>query len=242
MLFASPHDGRMLKDLSAPKFINAAEQLFNAILDAFRRRVLHRDISINNILLADTQLLLVDWEIGRRFEEVLSADMPRTITGTLDTMSVASLEKNYPLPHDDIESAVYVLLKVLTQAFVPSPEQKLQWAKVLQSYCWDDPTVDPTLLANTRKYLWDDEPTETSKIPRTVDIFESDGHQARAQLILSLLSLPLPAKRWGPNSRPTRRTGINCSDYEAILSSLEDLVKKAVDAVHSVNVNSFIGS
>ncbi|KAJ7688233.1 hypothetical protein B0H14DRAFT_3053390, partial [Mycena olivaceomarginata] len=72
------------------------------------RRVLHRDISVNNILVAVNQLALVDWEIGRRFQEPLSATGRGTITGTLDTMSVASLANRDPLPHDDIESAVYV--------------------------------------------------------------------------------------------------------------------------------------
>ncbi|KAJ7892828.1 hypothetical protein B0H14DRAFT_958834 [Mycena olivaceomarginata] len=105
MLFASLRHGRKLKDLSAAEFLTAAEQLFEAILDAFRRRVLHRDVSINIILLADNQLLLVDWELGGRFEE-LSAAVVRGITGTLDTMSVASLRNYDPLPHDDIESVV----------------------------------------------------------------------------------------------------------------------------------------
>ncbi|KAJ7841395.1 hypothetical protein B0H14DRAFT_3694525 [Mycena olivaceomarginata] len=52
MLFTSPRHGRKLKDLSAAVFLTASEQLFEAILDAFRRRVLHRDVSIHNILLA----------------------------------------------------------------------------------------------------------------------------------------------------------------------------------------------
>ncbi|KAJ7282954.1 hypothetical protein C8J57DRAFT_1463531, partial [Mycena rebaudengoi] len=73
MLFASPHGGRKLSELSAVEFLTAAEQLFEAILDAFRRRVLHRDVSINNILFTDNQLLLVDWELGRHFEEPSSA-------------------------------------------------------------------------------------------------------------------------------------------------------------------------
>jgi hypothetical protein len=102
----SPHcvTAASSKDLSAAEFLTA-EQLFEAILDAFRRRVLHRDVSINIILLADNQLLLVDWELGGRFEE-LSAAVVRGITGTLDTMSVASLRNYDPLPHDDIESVV----------------------------------------------------------------------------------------------------------------------------------------
>ncbi|KAJ7196890.1 hypothetical protein C8J57DRAFT_1027092, partial [Mycena rebaudengoi] len=54
--------------------------------DAFRRGVIHRDISVNNILFADNQLLMVDWELGRRFVDPFTGQ--GTVTGTLDTMSV----------------------------------------------------------------------------------------------------------------------------------------------------------
>ncbi|KAJ7459945.1 hypothetical protein FB451DRAFT_566872 [Mycena latifolia] len=121
MVFASPREARKLKDIPlAAEFLAAAEQLFRAILDAFRRGILHRDISVNNILVADNQLLMIDWEIGRRFQEPSSA---AALTGTLNTMSVASLANNDPLPYDDVESAVYVLLKLLTQMFVPREDQ-----------------------------------------------------------------------------------------------------------------------
>ncbi|KAJ7823973.1 hypothetical protein B0H14DRAFT_3729540 [Mycena olivaceomarginata] len=144
---------RKLKDLSAAEFLTAAEQLFEAILDAFRRRVLHRDVSINNILLADNQLLLVDWELGGHFEELLSAVVRGTVTGRVDTMSVASLRNDNPLPHDDIESAVYVLLKALTQTFVPPVDQHRKWAAALRRYNWDGP-LDPSMVADLREGLW----------------------------------------------------------------------------------------
>ncbi|KAJ7086364.1 hypothetical protein B0H15DRAFT_346369 [Mycena belliarum] len=155
MAFDSPPDARKLKDVpSAAEFLAAAEDLFRAILDAFRRRVLHRDISVNNILVADHQLLLVDWEMGRRFQEPSSAAKRGTLTGTLDTMSVASLANTDPLPHDDIESAVYVLLKVLTQTFVPPVDQQRKWATTLDTYCWDDPHVRPEILLSMRISLF----------------------------------------------------------------------------------------
>jgi hypothetical protein len=121
-------------------------------------------------------------------------------------MSVASLGNYDPLPRYDVESAVYVLLKVLTQKFVPPVEQQRDWAAVLKRYQWDNPDVKPYT-------------------PGT-----SDQH----------LSLPLPAPRWGVNSLPTWRSGINSSDYDEILSSLEDLVQKAIDAVRSVDVSSLL--
>ncbi|KAJ7207862.1 hypothetical protein GGX14DRAFT_454608 [Mycena pura] len=70
MAFESPPDARALKYIpSAAGLLTAAKDLFLAILDAFRRRALHRDISVNNVLVANNQLLMVDWEIGRLFQE-----------------------------------------------------------------------------------------------------------------------------------------------------------------------------
>ncbi|KAF7336892.1 Pkinase-fungal domain-containing protein [Mycena venus] len=220
-----------LKDVSsAAEFLATAEDLFRAILDAFRRRVLHRDISVNNILVADNQLLIVDWEIGRRFQEPSSAAGRGTVTGTLDTMSMASLANRDPLPHDDIESAVYVLLKVLTQTFVPPADQEREWATTLDTYCWDDPDVQPKRLLNMRLSMWMGRNFMDSTVGQTVRIFRSSGHATRAQLIHSLLSLPLP----------DQRDLINSSDYDTILSSLQGLVEQAVAAVHSVDASSLI--
>jgi hypothetical protein len=235
MAFDSPPDGRNLKDVpSAAEFLAAAEDLFRAILDAFRRRVLHRDISVNNVLAAHNQLLMVDWEIGRRFREPLSAAGRGTITGTLDTMSTASLANRDPLPHDDIESAVYVLLKVLTQTFVPLVDQEREWAATLDAYCWDDPDWQPQRLVDIRLSMWLSmgmgRNMMYSTVGKTVRIFRSGGHATRAQLVLSLLSLPLP----------DQRELIDSSDYDAILSSLQDLVEQAVAAVRSVDASSLI--
>ncbi|KAJ7207892.1 hypothetical protein GGX14DRAFT_454725, partial [Mycena pura] len=140
MAFESPPDARALKYVtSAAGLLTAARDLFLAILDAFRRRALHRDISVNNILVTNNQLLMVDWEIGRLFQEPSFAAEQGTVTGTLDTMSVGSLANWDPLPHDDLESAIYVLLKVLTKTFVPAVGQQSEWAVTLERYCWDDP-------------------------------------------------------------------------------------------------------
>ncbi|KAJ7047867.1 hypothetical protein C8F04DRAFT_1060321 [Mycena alexandri] len=233
MAFDSPPDARNLKDVpSAAEFLAAAEDLFRAILDAFRRRVLHRDISVKNILVADNQFIMVDWEIGRRFQEPSSAADRGTVTGTLDTMSAASLANKDPLPHDDIESAVYVLLKVLTQTFVPPVDQQHKWAATLREYFWDNPDVDPSTVRNIRLSMWGGRNLENSTIDTTVQIFRSAGHATRAQLVLSLLSLPLPIQR----------NLIDSSDYETILSSLEGLVEQAVAAVRSVDASSLIWS
>ncbi|KAJ7216935.1 hypothetical protein C8J57DRAFT_1482986 [Mycena rebaudengoi] len=232
MAFDSPSNARKLKDVpSAAEFLAAAEDLFRAILDAFRRRILHRDISVNNILVADNQLIIIDWEIGRRFQEPSSAPGRGTVTGTLDTMSVASLANRDPLPHDDIESAVYVLLKVLTKMFVPPANQQHKWAETLYRYCWDDPDLKPLTLSDLRQFLWIGR-NKNSVVDNTMQIFRSAGQAAHAQLILSLLSLPLPADR----------DLIDSSNYDAILLSLQGLVEQAVAAVRSVDASSLIWS
>ncbi|KAJ7258626.1 hypothetical protein C8J57DRAFT_1644584 [Mycena rebaudengoi] len=232
MAFDSPSNARKLKDVpSAAEFLAAAEDLFRAILDAFRRRILHRDISVNNILVADNQLIIIDWEIGRRFQEPSSAPGRGTVTGTLDTMSVASLANRDPLPHDDIESAVYVLLKVLTKMFVPPANQQHKRAETLYRYCWDDPDLKPLTLSDLRQFLWIGR-NKNSVVDNTMQIFRSAGQAAHAQLILSLLSLPLPADR----------DLIDSSNYDAILLSLQGLVEQAVAAVRSVDASSLIWS
>ncbi|KAJ7085768.1 hypothetical protein B0H15DRAFT_369142 [Mycena belliarum] len=164
---------------------------------------------------------MIDWEIGRRFQKPSSAAKGGTLTGTLDTMSVASLANRDPLPHDDIEFAVYVLFKVLTQTFVPPVDQQRKWATTLDSYCWDNPGMQPHILLHLRMSLWTSRNHVDSVIHTTAQIFRSAGHDTRAQLVLSLLSLPIPIH---PDS-------IDSSDYDTILLSLEGLVEQAVAAV-----------
>ncbi|KAJ6581348.1 hypothetical protein B0H19DRAFT_1251580 [Mycena capillaripes] len=161
MVFASPRGARKLKDVpSATEFLTAAQQLFEAIFDAFCRRILHRDISVNNVLVANNQL--PSSPAGRH-----------TITGTLDTMAVASLDNADPLPHDDIESAVYVLLKVLTQTYVPSVDQQDEWAELLKTFHWDDAGVEVTTLSQLWRTLWLSLDSEGLKIDLTLEMIRS---------------------------------------------------------------------
>jgi hypothetical protein len=68
-------------------------------------------------------------------------------------------------------------------------------------------------------------------------MFRSAGHEARAGLIQSLFSLPLPTPRWRVDG--SERLGLDPSNYDAILSSLKDIVEKAVQAVRSIDPSSF---
>ncbi|KAJ7654138.1 hypothetical protein DFH06DRAFT_522083 [Mycena polygramma] len=228
------HQLKSIASLAAADLLVAAEQLFGAILDAFRHRILHRDISVNNVLIADGQLLLVDWDIGRKFDAQAPAAGNGTCTvagtSTLDTMSVARLKNWDLLPHDAVESAVYVLLKVLTQNFVPPPELQREWTRIRRGFLWDDPAADPSMLANFRATLWSQVKIKGTTVRETVELFRASGHETHAQLVVALLDLPLPEQRDGP------------LDYDAVLLSIEDLVRKAIAASRSVDASSLDGS
>jgi hypothetical protein len=111
-------------------------------------------------------------------------------------------------------------------------DQEREWAVILDAYCWDDPDVKPRRLLTMRVAMWTCCNFEDSTVSTTVQIFRSAGDATRAQLVLSLLSLPLPHQR----------ELIDSSDYDAILSSLQDLVEQAVAAVRSVDASSLIWS
>ncbi|KAJ6464264.1 hypothetical protein C8R47DRAFT_1156243 [Mycena vitilis] len=232
MALTSPPDACKLADhnLTANSVFTAARQLFLAVLDAFRRGVIHRDLSVNNILFAQDHLLLVDWEIGRRFIEAVTEE--HTVTGTLDTMSIASLMMETPLPHDDLESAAYVLLKVLTQRFKPRDDLQARWNIVLRSFYWDDSTVTPYAVQQCRLGLWNVGKTgrlanRASTIGSTLEIFQKSGYIFTAQFIHSLFSLPLPHEREEEEA----------TNHVVVLSSLRDLVERAVAAVDSADVS-----
>lgn len=141
-------------------------------------------------------------------------------------MSVASIANNDPLPHHDVESAVYVLLKVLTQTFKPPEDLRGKWRKTLAQYHWNSPDVEPDTLQQLRTGLWTNHNIKTSTIATTLRIFRLAGHVARAELVVSLLSLPLPTQL------------VASSGYEAVVVSLQDLVEQAVAAVESVDAGS----
>ncbi|KAJ7702255.1 hypothetical protein B0H17DRAFT_1127824 [Mycena rosella] len=91
---------------------------------------------------------------------------------------LASLANSDPLPHDDVESAVYVLLKVLTQTFLPPVDQQRDWVATLANYYWDNSDVTLRTLMDLRLYLWSSYNHEHSTIGTTLRIFRSTGHAA----------------------------------------------------------------
>ncbi|KAF8176473.1 hypothetical protein BJ912DRAFT_699372 [Pholiota molesta] len=103
----------------------SSHQFISAIADAmeahdgafFDCRVLHRDISVGNIIITDEGSgLLIDWDLCLKLDDDNPSPIPRrpTRTGTWQFMS-AKLLKNSSTRHthlDDRESAFYVLLWV----------------------------------------------------------------------------------------------------------------------------------
>ncbi|PPQ73445.1 hypothetical protein CVT26_015832 [Gymnopilus dilepis] len=109
--------GRRLTEFSSSReFVSAVADAMEAHDAAFfDARILHRDISVGNILITDEgKGLLVDWDLCINLNRVNErfCDRPPPRMGTWPFMSVALL-KNPSAEHcieDDRESALYVLL------------------------------------------------------------------------------------------------------------------------------------
>ncbi|KAF9071184.1 hypothetical protein BDP27DRAFT_1419224 [Rhodocollybia butyracea] len=101
------------------KAFDSTHQLTEAVLDAVcthRRayedaKVLHRDVSMGNIILYQNQGWLIDWEIARCVDEDKGPQVPERM-GTWQFLSLRVLDNPavFHQPRDDLESFVYVLL------------------------------------------------------------------------------------------------------------------------------------
>ncbi|KAI5477932.1 Pkinase-fungal domain-containing protein [Pseudohyphozyma bogoriensis] len=172
------------KASSAVEFVDVLISLFEAILDAFERGVMHGDISSANVLItSDGKLRLIDWEVARWYG---APALDGTVTGTLDTMSISRLRGDpFGLPHDDIESAVYVAVKTLTMSFKPLERDAEAWSTYLGTLKWNDPVVTPADLVGARRSMWAFE-TEEDPSPKVVELIER-ADPIRARLFETLL-------------------------------------------------------
>ncbi|KAI0073755.1 hypothetical protein K474DRAFT_1774508 [Panus rudis PR-1116 ss-1] len=102
---------------TAKEMVQVLRDALQALIDAYMKaRVLHRDISINNILVSSSCVageagrgILNDWDISRKLQDELIFRSSRA--GTWRFMSIALLE-NEDKPHsihDDLESIFWVL-------------------------------------------------------------------------------------------------------------------------------------
>nr|GAT46702.1 predicted protein [Mycena chlorophos] len=217
--FETPENAKKLVDVTFRELLDALESLFEALYDAFRRRCMHRDISVGNCLFANGHILLIDWELGRRWDDSWNSS---SITGTLDMMSTRSLARKPPLPHDDFESTVYLCLKILTRKFRCRDSDAEEWHETIKTYAWDT-QMDAASLRAMRLSLWYDKETE-GIIPTTCRLFRAAGEDQWAALVENLMTLPLPVQQ-SSLADPT--------DYETVLAScavLKDLAVKAIQA------------
>ncbi|KAF7308585.1 hypothetical protein HMN09_00707700 [Mycena chlorophos] len=218
-VFETPENAKKLVDVTFPELLDALESLFEALYDAFRRRCMHRDISVGNCLFANGHILLIDWELGRRWDD---SWISGSITGTLDMMSTRSLARKPPLPHDDFESTVYLCLKILTRKFRCRDSDAEEWHDTIKTYAWDT-QMNATSLRAMRLSLWYDKESE-GVIPTTCRLFRAAGENQWAALVENLMTLPLPVQQ-SSLADPT--------DYETVLAScavLKDLAVKAIQA------------
>ncbi|KAF7298857.1 hypothetical protein MIND_00833500 [Mycena indigotica] len=195
MAFESPRDTRKLIELETSELIDIAIEIFLALLDTFKRHIIHRDVSSGNLLAVAQRILVIDWETGRIFEsEPLQSGTE--VTGTLDTMAVLALKKTLnPLPHDDVESAAYVLLKALTQGFQRhNPLCPPEWQECLAKYRWDNGDSQPFDLIASRLNLWDR--NDFSTLGDTKTYFKKAGDHLAVKFIDAIFSMPLPVHRW----------------------------------------------
>ncbi|KAF7307448.1 Pkinase-fungal domain-containing protein [Mycena indigotica] len=226
MAFKSPRDTKKLKELSVPQLIATAIHLFESLLDMFSRRIMHLDISSGNVLSTSQQALLIDWELGRIFGAPLPAEGSPVI-GTLDTMAVYPLQGGDLLPHDDLESAVYVLLKAVTQTFVPTQKQG-EWVRFRDAYGWDRGDESPYTRSYLRLTLWGKQ-FPFGLREKTMTFFRDSGDELRAAFVEALFSMALPAGRWNPaTSRESKGSNLDVTDYNEVFASLKEIVEGVV--------------
>ncbi|KAF8191343.1 hypothetical protein BJ912DRAFT_1098407 [Pholiota molesta] len=98
----------------------SSKEFVTAIADAmkthdaayFKANILHRDISVRNILISDSGGLLIDWDLCVTVDPAQGLSRPHKRTGTWQFMSARLLESpsHYHDIEDDRESALYVIL------------------------------------------------------------------------------------------------------------------------------------
>ncbi|KAF8191344.1 hypothetical protein BJ912DRAFT_902593 [Pholiota molesta] len=98
---------------SSKQFVSAIADAMKAHDDAyFKAHILHRDISVGNIIICGTRGLLIDWDMCAKANPEKKVARRSKRTGTWQFMSIALLRKptHYHDIEDDRESAFYVML------------------------------------------------------------------------------------------------------------------------------------
>ncbi|GLB42316.1 hypothetical protein LshimejAT787_1103310 [Lyophyllum shimeji] len=134
---------------------SSSKQMMQAVSDAFaahrqayeRCKIIHRDISSGNILIApDGRGILNDWDLAKR-ESELKRRRRHEKTGTWEFMSCLLLQNHHPLHtiQDDMESFVHV---ILYHAIRYLPHNK----SLMTQYILDNVFSNQNILANGDYY------------------------------------------------------------------------------------------
>ncbi|KAJ7693356.1 hypothetical protein B0H17DRAFT_1279244 [Mycena rosella] len=209
MVFASPHGPATRGRFLAPKLLTAVKQLFLAILDAYPWRHPSRHFSEQYPL---RQQSACHGRLGDRptLRGAVYWERPHRHVG--HNVSSEPRGKD-PLPHDDIESAVYVFLKVLTQKFKPREDLQGAWREILFDYHWDDPDEAPRTLKLLRIGLWNSLKASTLATRRAVPLWTFSA-RPDIRLVPSSSSTPLPP--FLPGVQPTAPTTPQSSRHSRI--------------------------
>ncbi|KAI5478606.1 Pkinase-fungal domain-containing protein [Pseudohyphozyma bogoriensis] len=201
-------------------FLSLAKQLFQTVGKNYEAGLLHRDLSLNNVLALSAMLVLIDWELARRIGDEASS-IAGVVTGTLDTMAVGYLLRSSPArPHDELESAIYVLFKAFTTSFVPSEDMKSQWHTDLNGLRWNQ-SLEPKVLASVRETMWGDK--ASSPVVPILNHLRAQGAGDMADVFETLFHLELPLQ-----SKARAALTLETAENE-----LEVLIKDAVRAVNA---------
>ncbi|RDB30106.1 hypothetical protein Hypma_013849 [Hypsizygus marmoreus] len=125
----------LTKFASSKILVTAARDALRALVAAYRdANIMHRDISVGNIMIVDTGGLLIDWDLAKRFtldpktkEPIFSGPRQSDRSGTWQFISAWLLQTSNPRPHtlaDDMESLLHVLnwvaLRYMPHAMTPA--------------------------------------------------------------------------------------------------------------------------
>ncbi|KAI5479385.1 Pkinase-fungal domain-containing protein [Pseudohyphozyma bogoriensis] len=232
-VFDSPADAvRLDKVATLAEYKSTCIELLDAVRELYEKGVSHRDLASGNVLSAGGRLVLIDWELGRK-DGTDAAPESSVVTGTLDTMPIILIRRALPthalprdvqtypfLPHDELESAIYVMFKALTTSFVPS--LKLEWNSQVDDLLWN---VQPKLseLIDRRKLMWNRYLGERSG--PILDLLTEQGHEPVSKVFRTLFDLDLPVQSRDDLS------------LKSIKEGWVDLVKEAKAAFEEMEVD-----
>ena len=145
--------GELKYKISENEIFRMGKLLVDILQYIHEKRLLHRDINPNNIMLDDTNHVhIIDFGFAKTFvtedDKHISNTHKDSIIGTPNFVSLHVHDGNEPSRRDDCESILYVMLYVmgnssLEQIWNQPDKNRIRAAK---RYCKTDPTLDSSLV------------------------------------------------------------------------------------------------